>query len=208
MSMCQRNSKRMKCPSQAGFTLLEILIALFVFTILSTMLVGALHNVISIHARTESHAERLHELQKGLLVLSLDVEQAVSRSIIDDHGKEQPAFIGHPQNFIFTHAGVANPSAVARMSTLARSGYSIKGNQLVRETWSALDQAPNTKSFKRVILNNISEARFEYLDKDGRFLPDWPKPDKKDQILPRAVRFIFEVPGWGKMSQIYVISAK
>ena len=50
-----------------GFTLIEILIALFVFTIISMIMVSALHNIFNYQAETEKQAARLNELQLALL---------------------------------------------------------------------------------------------------------------------------------------------
>src|SRR5262249_3778215 len=100
-----------------GFTLLEILIALFIFTILSMMLASALHNVINIQARTENNAERLRKLQMGLLVFSRDIEQAVNRKVVNSSGKDESPFTGSRLSVAFTHAGLANPDGA-----LLRSG--------------------------------------------------------------------------------------
>src|SRR5690242_2240764 len=91
-----------------GFTLLEILIALFIFTILSLMLASALHNVIGIQTATENNADRLRKLQIVLLIMSRDIEQTVNRPVMGVNGKEEIAFRGTPLKFEFTHTGLAN----------------------------------------------------------------------------------------------------
>ncbi len=199
--------KKNKHP-EAGFTLMEILIALFIFTILSVLLVGALHNVIGIEHRTEENAERLHSLQRALLIVSRDIEQAVNRPVLSASGREEPPFQGDKNQMMFTHAGFANPTGAARQSTLQRSGYAVKGNTFVRISYNVLDQAQKTRPHQSILLNNITDMYFEYLDKEGRFHPDWPLPGKKEEKLPRAVRIYLTIPNWGKMSQLYVISAQ
>ena len=191
-----------------GFTLLEILVALVIFTILSMMLIGALHNVIMIHSRTESHAEMLRELQRGLLVMSRDIEQVVNRPVLSEYGTEEGPFVGSPQSFMFTHTGFANPTGAAQQSVLQRAGYEASDQKIMRVTYSALDQAPKSTVHKRVVLANAADVRFEYLDKDGRFHTNWPVKELRDQLLPRAVRVYLTIPNWGKMSQLYVIPSQ
>jgi type II secretion system protein J len=78
-------SKRRKVPPippfsmvrRAGFTLLEILIALFIFTIVSMILVSALHNVLNNQAATEKKAHQLAKLQIAMLLMSRDIEQTI-----------------------------------------------------------------------------------------------------------------------------------
>ena len=75
-----------------GFTLLEILIALFIFTILSMMLVKSLHSVIDLSSRTDQHATRLRQMQMALLILSRDIEQIVDRPIFIASGAKEASF--------------------------------------------------------------------------------------------------------------------
>jgi general secretion pathway protein J len=188
-----------------GFTLLEVLIALFIFTILSTILVGALRTVIDAHAGTEKNAERLRTLQFALLVISRDIEQAINRPIFNASGKEEPAFSGTPKSFVFTHTGFANLNNTKTRSTLERTGYTWNEGALWRLTWDVLDQAPQSRAHLRKLLDDISLVQFQYLDHDGHFLNDWPKEGDTNQALPRAISVQFTFSHWGKISQLYVI---
>lgn len=191
--------------THAGFTLLEILIALFIFTILSLMLVSALHTVIGAQSGTEKNAERLRHVQIVLLGMSRDIEQAVDRPITNASAKQDPAFMGDPHQFTFTHTGIANPMGTSARSTLQRVQYAGDENLLSRTTWDALDQAPTSKSHTRPLLTDVTEARFEYIDKDGKPHQEWPVEDQSHSPLPRAVRIYLTIKDWGKMSQLYVI---
>lgn len=202
--MCIMNHPR----DNRGFTLLEILIALFIFSILSVMLASALRVVINAQAGSEKSAERLRQLQMALLVFSRDVEQTVNRPIVDAAGKEEMAFLGSPRSFTFTRAGFANPAGAVLRSSLQRSRYYWDEDALWRMSWKALDQPPQSQPVFRRLLSDVTEARFQYLDKDGRFHDQWPLEGESDQPLPRAVRISLTLSSWGKMSQLYVISAQ
>jgi len=200
------NHRRIQASSR-GFTLLEILIALFIFSILSLMMASALRTVINAHAGTEKNAERLRDLQIALLVMSRDVEQTVLRPITNPVGKEEEAFIGTPRGFTFTHAGYANPDGSLARSSLQRTGYSWEDNTLWRLSWAVLDQSPDSKPHRRRLLDNVIDAKFEYLDKDNHFRDGWPISGD-DQPLPRAVRVLLTLNKWGKISQLYIIPAQ
>lgn len=195
-----RNSK--------GFTLLEILIALFIFTILSMILVGALHTVINADSVTAKNAERLRQLQMALLIMSRDIEQTVNRPVLIASGEEEAAFIGSPRSFNFTHTGLAVPTiARVKRSALQRTQYSYHSGSLWRKTWLALDQAPQSQPRVRNLYTGITEASFQYLDKDGLFQNNWPPEEGQENALPRAVLIHLTMTQWGKMDQLYVISA-
>lgn len=190
-----------------GFTLLEILIALFIFTILSVLLVAALRNVINSQSRTETRAERLRNLQVALLVFSRDVEQAIDRPVVNASGKEEASFVGTPRGFSFTHAGFANPTGRALHSSLQRTGYVFQDQSLFRLTWPVLDQAPETRASSKRMLSGVADARFQYLDSNGKFQDGWPLEGEALQPLPRGVRIYLDLSGWGKLTQFYLISA-
>jgi len=199
---------RMLSSRQAGFTLLEILIALFIFAILSLLLSNALHNVIGIQSRTESNAERLHTTQLALLLLSRDITQAVNRPVLLASGKDEPAFIGKPNGFTFTHTGSSNAEGKALQSALVRVRFFIDGKILWRHTWPVLDQAPQSMPTKRALLTNLESASFQYLDSKNVFHAEWPVQDDAKEVLPRAVKVHLVISDWGKLSQLYVLSAE
>lgn len=194
--------------NKSGFTLLEILIALFIFTILSLMLTSALHNMINFQAGVEAKAERLRNLQMALLVMSRDVEQVVNRSVMNTHGTKEVAFIGSHDSFTFTHAGFANLTSHTPQSSLQRTTYVWEDHSLKRMTWAALDQAPGSIMHSRTLLLKVKDAHFQYLDKEGHFHDQWPLVEQPNQSLPRAVRIELTLSTWGILSQLYVISAQ
>jgi len=178
-----------------GFTLLEVLIALFIFTLVSMMLTSALHTVITAQSVTESKAEQFRQLQMALLLLSRDVEQAVNRPVRNTQGKDEPAFIGSARRIVFTHQGAAN---------LMRTGYACQQMNLYRETWPSVDAAADTLLHRRLLLNQVAECWFDYLDQEGRWQKEWPIDSQTQHALPRAVRISLTLP-MGKMSQLYVL---
>lgn len=193
------------CRKNAGFTLLEILIALFIFTILSLILAGALHNIIDISAGTARNAERLRQTQIAMLMLSRDIEQAVNRPVLDTTGKEEAAFVGTPTSIVLTRTGFANPTGLALQSALQRTGYYWDNASLWRNTWTVLDRAGTSEAHARRLLDDVNALRFQYLDKDGHFHHQWPVEGQTKEPLPRAVRVNLTIKHWGKLSQLYVI---
>lgn len=190
-----------------GFTLLEILIALFIFTILSTLLIGALHSVIGALSGTEKHAERLRNLQLVLLVLSRDIEQTVDRPVMSASGQLDKAFIGTRHDFIFTHLGNADPTGTMARSALQRTQYVFNEGKIWRKTWPVLDQAPQTKANLRPLLADLISVHFQYLDNENHFHHQWP-PEGSKLTLPQAVKITLRLTDWGSLSQLYVIPAK
>lgn len=196
------------CRNQKGFTLLEILIALFVFTIVAMIMVSALHTALTTQSVTEKNAARFNQLQIAMLLISRDFEQIIDRPIINAAGTQEPALYGTNTDIQFTHAGLANPLGELNRSTLQRTHYFLRKNSLVRETWPELDQTRHTLSSQRLLLQEVSDLRFQYLDQKGKFQNVWPAPDQADTSLPKAIRISITIKNMGKISQLYIITGQ
>jgi general secretion pathway protein J len=198
-------SLRWHDKNNAGFTLLEILIALFIFTLVAAIMTHALRTVFNAQARTEEHATRLAKLQMATLLLSRDIEQIINRPIINREEAEDPAVIGNAHEIMFTHGGFANPLGQLQRSTLQRTHYFLANHTLIRETWQVLDQSATSKSDQRRLLSDVTQLRFEYVDQDNRVNDKWPPPNQKNAELPKAVRVIITINHWGQLTQFYLI---
>lgn len=186
-----------------GFTLLEILIALFIFTIVSMILVTALHTVINTQSATDKKAERLAQLQVTLLLMSRDIEQTINRPITNAAGAQE-GFMGASNSITFTHAGLPNPNGELNRSTLQRTRYSLDNETLIRTTWPVLDPTPQTIPDHRSLLKAVTALRFMYLDNEGHTQSSWPPAGQKTP-LPRAVRVFMTLKNQGQVSQVFVI---
>lgn len=204
------NALRCKPISLAhGFTLLEILIALLIFTIIAMLATGVLHTVIKAYDGTETKANRLTELQIALLLLSHDVPQSVDRPIINAIGKEDAAFIGTPRGFTLTQLSLANANSLLNLkhNPLQRKGFYWYKEKLWRVSWPALDQPPKIKAKSSILINDVSFASFSYLDSQRKMHDSWPVDTDPHHPLPQAVQIEMTLKGWGKISQTYVLVA-
>lgn len=187
-----------------GFTLLEVLIAIFIFTIVSIIMVSGLRTVLNSQSITEKQSDKLANLQLALLLMSRDIEQAINRPITSAKGNVEPSFVGTPTNVTFTHAGFANPEGQLHRSTLQRTEYTLEKTRLVRGTWQVLDQTAKTLPDKRILLDNLSDLRFEYLNPQGKFTNNWPEGGQSQSALPKGIRVHLTIKNWGTITQFYL----
>lgn len=187
----------------AGFTLVEVLVALFVFSILAMMMANGLHRLLSVQGKINQQAENLHDLQMAVVYLAHDFSLAIDRPITLAHGQEAPSFVGRPHELQCT---CLNASGVNM--TQQRVEYHITDHVLTRWVWPTLDQAENARPSKRILLDKINEARFEYLDKRGKYHQGWPLQSDITQALPKAVRITLQLSGEGRFVQTFRLMAE
>jgi len=189
-----------------GFTLLELLIALAVFAILSVMAYRGLTAVGEARARVEAQAEALAALQLALGLLERDLEQAVGRPVRDAYGETVPAFEGSalgPQLLTLTRAGWRNPAG-ARRSALQRVAYRYRDETLVRVHWRVLDQAQDSPALERPLLGGVKSVDLRFLDQRLQWQSAWPPEAGDDPArLPRAVEITLDVAGIGPVRRLF-----
>ena len=111
-----------------GFTLLELLIAIAVFAIMSVMAYGGLSSVISNSTKIEKELEKIRQVQRTMSTITRDLTQITYRSIRDEFGNTQAnvtANINTDYLVEFTRNGRRNPAKLLR-SHLLRVAYKLE----------------------------------------------------------------------------------
>lgn len=192
-----------------GFTLLEVLIALAVFAILSTITASAMYHAFSTRTRVSEQAERLVTLQLAITLIERDTQQMINRAIRSNEMALLPAFIGQKNYLEMTRGGVINPNSSEKRSTLKRMALLCQNNQLIRRSWAVLDSNQRKSYVDKVLLTDLSECRFAYLNDSLQVLPEWlasslPQ-NNQSPSLPKAIQLSLKMEHWGKASFLFII---
>jgi general secretion pathway protein J len=196
-----------RCQGHGGFTLLELLVALAIFSLIAVMAYGGLETVLNQQARTEENAESLAALQKTYLVMQRDIEQAVPRAIRDEFGDEQAPLVG-TSLFQLTRGGWNNPLNQPR-STLQRVGYALEDQQLIRYAWLVLDRAQDSAPVRQPLAGDIESMQVRYLDDLDNWQEQWPpvhagnNPVANTLDFPRAIEMTLEHARFGTLVWLF-----
>jgi general secretion pathway protein J len=197
-------------PGDRGFTLLELLVALTIFSLISVAMYGSLTSMIETRTHLADDSQRLRELQTAFRIIGRDIEQAVDRPIRTAYEPEMPAMIWteQPGNFELTTNGRRNPAMVKR-SSLQRVAYRLEDDLLIKDTWPVLDRAVETRPFSQVLARDIEGFEMAFIDKDKVNHRVWP-PAKSafgtgDAPLPKAVQVLLYLKNWGRIDRLFVI---
>jgi general secretion pathway protein J len=197
-----------------GFTLLELLISIAVFAVMSAMAYGGLSSVISNSTITEAELEKIHNVQHAMFTITRDLTQITNRKIRDEFGNTQPHLTssGNIDYLVeFTRNGRRNPAKLLR-SHLLRVAYKIDENKLIRLFWPHLDRVQNMEPYEDVLLEGVNLAELRYLDDTNEWHDEWPplnataSTDTDKINNPRAIEFKLELDEWGELTRIYRVS--
>jgi len=198
------NAKKNHRPN--GFTLLELVIAIGVFAILSALAYGGLNSILRASSHTLEAGAAMQDLQLAMGIIQQDFSQITPRSIHDEFGEQQPALkseLGAEELIRFTRRGWRNPTLQQR-STLQRIAYQLDENTLMRRYWHHLDLAPNPQSTSLPLLEGVEEVSFQFRENEADPLESWPPQRDKDtsELLPRAIEIKLKTERWGEISRL------
>lgn len=193
----------------AGFTLIEIMIALAIFAIIATLTSGALLRSLQIGSHIAKQSEALHALQFTLALMSRDTTQIINRPIRGEEMRLFPAFIGQPQYLEFTRTGQTNPGSRDKQSNLIRVAYHCGEHQLERITYSQLDLVKRDQPEVEVLLSDLTQCHFTYLNAPLQVLSVWRAgaltQTQQSEPYPKAIRIEFTHLSWGHFVSLFII---
>lgn len=197
----------MRSKQQNGFTLLEIIIAVGIFAVLSALAYGGLNSIMKTGQHTREVSKKLQDLELAMSIIQQDLSQVAFRPVTNSFGQEDPA-LHTPEDLetllSFTRRGWKNPARQTR-STLQRVSYRLEDNELIRQYSFHLDQAPNTEPRRVLLQANVTDVKLRFLDDKKQWQEIWPtlSMTQKPVPLPTAVELTLVTENWGEITRLF-----
>ncbi|MBI1251672.1 MAG: type II secretion system protein GspJ [Alphaproteobacteria bacterium] len=183
--------------ADAGFTLVEALVSLFVFSLIAAGSTAMLMQGVASQRNVIAAQDTLRELQTARALLQTDAAHYVARSVREGDGARRPPFVGGDESaaMAFASAGAALSEAGDAQTFVQYVRYDVREGELVRVTRVYLDAAPTTPETERVLLSNVSDIRFQFFD-GVRWVDQWAA-SSSEGAPPRAIALSFTSPRYG-----------
>src|SRR5690606_33916588 len=163
-----------------GFTLLEILVAMAIFAVVSVLAYGGLASISRQFEVTSDAQARLQEIRRGVALIERDLMQFVNRPVRDAfQGELLPPLRGGVDVDIpleLTRAGWRNPTGMPR-PTLQRVAWQRIDDRLERLHWIVLDRAQDAQPVRLEVLDGVTGFELRFLDASGEWQEQWPPLD-------------------------------
>ncbi len=195
-----------KGEGDAGFTLVEVLVALLVFAILASAGVALLSFSVRAQAASNAKLDDLAALNRTLSIMSADLAQASARGTRDEAGTPLPAFVGEASGdaqpmLRLVRGGWTNLDAQPRPGA-QKVAYRLDGGVLQRLAWPQLDGAAPLPP--AALLDRVRGVRLRY-----RFRGAWS--DRWDGAggvaLPQALEVRLQRAGGIEYRQLFLVGA-
>ena len=213
------NRKSATCKKAAGFTLLELMLSIAMFALMSVAAYRLFDSVLHAQRATESVWEHISRVQRALLVIDRDFAQAVSRPVKNEYGQTEQAFIAGKGEYLveFTRGGWRNPLGLRR-SELQRVAYWLDDEgRLMRRYWLDLDRHAESEPVDQLLLENVSRFDLQVQDAEQSWHRSWPKArarvtaevagteqqkERKPLPIPLAVALSFDHKYYGELEYV------
>lgn len=214
----------MASSKPAGFTLVEVLIALAITAFVSMMAYTSLSTVMTGVERLRENTDRIYEVNRAFMIMSRDLRQFTDRPVRDEFGELDPAFSGGELArfaLSFTRTGWHNPNGHPR-SNLQRVNYRLEDDGLWRDTYPVLDRMSDTEPDSVLLLEGVETLQVAFLGtlaelemQSGSAALDtrnWAENWVSDGsapgtalLPPVAVEIRLQLQEWGEMRRLYAL---
>jgi general secretion pathway protein J len=201
-------------PSNRGFTLLELLVAMFIAALIFAMGYGAINQAVKSRTELQEQQAKLLELQSAMRILEQDFVQLAPRPIREPIGTGyQPALMASTTTqpmVALTRGGWTNPAGLQRPA-LQRVAYYFENGTLRREYWTVLDPTQTSTAVRRDVMTHLKSVTVRYMDLSHTWQTQWPPPTNTVGVTdlrtrPIAVEITLETEDWGKVQRVVEIA--
>ena len=197
-----------------GFTLIEILVAMAIFTVIGLASTGVLTSVINSDQLSSERFERLEELQRAMLTIERDILQIVPRAVRINGDPVDTVISGGEDVFDsdadglgFVRIGWHNPQMLLPRSSLQAVGYRIQEQQLQRLYGNYVDNVIGYEPKVKVLLFGIEDFRVSFLTKAEQL----EEPEEWDEAyssstLPIAISITIVSKTFGEIRREFMLA--
>lgn len=204
----------MRARRSQGFTLIEVLVAMAVFGVLTILAYMSLGQTLTSADMLTERMDRLQAIQRTVRYLSNDLAAAAPRPVRSELGDTYlPAVMVSAANdfaLAVTHGGWSNPAGLPR-STQQRSVYLLEDGKLFRIYYNVLDSTYSNNAISTEILDGVESLEFRLIQDNGQETNQWPPQGaagpSAERLRPRAVQIILTLEGEGEIRRIIEVAS-
>jgi len=163
----------MFAKSEEGFTLVEVLISLFIFALISAGTMSAMTQTFAAKDRLDQASSELADIAALRAILRADMEALTLRPMRDGVGGTKGFLVGTKNSaeedavLTFSRLGRANPSGAAR-GQAERVRYLFRDGQFIRQSLPHENPAQIDGWRDRVLMAGLEDVKVTYLGPASR----------------------------------------
>ncbi|MCH1930467.1 type II secretion system minor pseudopilin GspJ [Shewanella sp. A25] len=193
--------------TQAGFTLLEMLIAIGIFAMLGLAANAVLSTVMTNDEVTKHFSVRLKALQQGFGAIERDLGQMVARTPRLLEGGRGTTVLqtgndilnSESEALVFYRLGWLNPDGLLPRGSIQSVAYVVQDGKLERWYFPYPEPEFGAEPLKTVIIDNVVSVEYSFFMEDK-----WERKVEATK-LPKAIAIEIEIEGLGKFQRKFML---
>lgn len=183
-----------------GFTLLELLIALSIFSLIVSAGYAGLNSLNRALQLQRESSSQLADIQWAVSRMERDLIQIINRSQRTEN-TSLPAFSGDSRQFRLVTLS-SNPLLQQPLSEERPVHWQWQQPELNRRGWPLPDRlSSNPPIAYSKLLDNVELVDFRYRDDKGNWRSEW-NSTQQGRRLPDAVQFRLQITGFGEIRRV------
>jgi len=191
-----------------GFTLIEVLLAISIFAMISLASFSIFDGVLKSDEYSQQRMKRLNEVQRAWLLIERDFLQITQRSMRVDGEAPLETFIhtdvdalqSNDQAIAFVRNGWTNPGLLIPRSDVQSVAYRLYDNKLQRLHYNFVDAVVGEEPKIRHLIGGVLSLKFEYFYKRK-----WQQ-QLDDEASPLAIKVIIETEDLGEIHRQFLVT--
>lgn len=208
MQECIKKIRTVANPAQQGFTLLEVLIAIAIFSVVSLASFTIFDTVLRGDENSKLRSERQNELQRAFLLIERDFTQIAKRTMRvngEEPGQSflqtsDDSFLADEQAIAFVRNGWTNPGLLLPRSDMQSVAYRLVDETLQRLHYNFVDAVVGQEPRVRPLVTQVISLAFEFYD--GK---EWQKKWSGEK-LPQAIAIEIETEDYGLIRRQFLVA--
>lgn len=183
-----------------GFTLIELMVALLILSLLAMMSFRGLGAVLDARDQVRQETVKWKRVAAFFSRFQRDAQLSAPRPVRSASGIA-PAWRGQVGAGVeFSRFASAEGLDVAR-----RVAYQLSENHEIELLlWPGLDIAPNAQPARYAVLSGVSQFELHYWDAALAWVDTWPRAER-DPPLPRAVRLRIVLASGEELVRVFAL---
>lgn len=191
-----------------GFTLLEVLIAIAIFSLIGLSSFTLFDTVLKGDEIAKQRSERHNELQRAFLILERDITQIARRSVRLNGESSLDGFLQTSENnfssdeqaLAFVRHGWTNPGLLLPRSDMQAVAYRLVDGMVERLHFNFVDAVVGEEPKVRPLMSGVSALEFEYYD-GKKWQKTW-----SEKLLPLAIAIEIDTKDYGVIRRQFLVA--
>lgn len=144
-----------------GFTLLEMVVAISIFSIIAALSYSALNNFLDARDHITTRSDEIASLQRVFILLERDLRHVVPRPVRDGFGDSEAAVVSRDDDplavgELIRFTTIQSAPSSHDLHQLKRAAWRLSDGILSRISWRVLDRDQDSVEYERQLFHGVA----------------------------------------------------